>query len=68
MASFIPSQKMTRKIQRTVQYAMIRRQRHEGGRHHTSEKHVSVIQDCIQGSVSKHHHLQKKYKHPVSGL
>lgn len=37
----IPSQKMSRNIQRTVLYAMIRRPRKEGGRHRTSEKHLS---------------------------
>jgi len=59
---------MSKNIQRTVQYAMIRRTRKEGEGHHTSEKHDSVLQDCIQGRVSKYYHFQKTYKNTVSGL
>jgi hypothetical protein len=65
---FIAPQKMSTNIQRTVQYAIIKRPRKEGARHHTSEKHDTVLQDCIQGSVSKYYHFQKKYKNTVSGL
>jgi len=65
---FIPSRKMSKNIQRTVQYAMIRRTSKEGERHHTSEKHDPVLQDCIQRSVSKYYHFQKTYKITLSGL
>jgi hypothetical protein len=61
---FIPPQKMSKNLQRTVPYAMIRRPRKEGERHHSSEKHDSAI----QGSVSKYYHFQKKYKNILSGL
>jgi hypothetical protein len=60
--------KNVKNILRTVQHAMIRRPRKKGDKQCTSEKHVSVIQDCIQENVSKHYHFQKKYKSSFGGL